>query len=149
MIRSRPFKLIGLVAAIALTAAACGRDGREKPASTGLPLGSDTTAATGGGGDGNRAGGSPTQLTLVAENIAFDTETLTAPVGEEVTIEYDNRDDVPHNLHILTEDGEEPATEIETGPVTQTLTFTIDEAGSYTYVCDVHPQQMTGTLQVS
>lgn len=64
----------------------------------------------------------PRSSPLVDENIAFDTETLTSPVGEEVTIEYDNRDDVPHNLRILTEDGEEPATEIETGPVTQTLT---------------------------
>ena len=34
------------------------------------------------------------------------------------------------------------------GPVTQELTFTLDEPGEVTYVCDVHPAMMRGTITV-
>lgn len=40
-------------------------------------------------------------------------------------------------------------TEIESGPVVQTLTFTAPAEGSFTFVCDVHPAQMVGTLTVT
>ena len=40
------------------------------------------------------------------------------------------------------------STVITSGPVTQTLTFTINEAGTYTFQCDVHPDVMNGTLTV-
>ncbi|MBW3579765.1 MAG: cupredoxin domain-containing protein [Actinobacteria bacterium] len=64
-------------------------------------------------------------------------------------MDYDIRDEVPHNLHIVTDNDEEPKTEVQNGPAIQTLSFTNDKPGSYTYVCDVHPQQMKGTLTVS
>lgn len=123
--------LLAVIGGIVLTAAACGGD--DDPALSGSP--EETTSAT--------------RLTLVAEDVAFDTNVLTAPAGEEVTMEYDIRDVVPHNLHIITDSGEEPKTEVQAGPAMQTLTFTIDKPGSYTYVCDVHPEQMKGTLKVS
>lgn len=90
-----------------------------------------------------------TSATIVGENISFDTVSLTVPAGEEVTITFDNRDDgVPHNLHIQAGAQEDVQTEIMAGPVIQTLTFTIDEPGTYVYVCDVHPGLMEGTIIV-
>ena len=66
------------------------------------------------------------------------------PAGVEITATIDNRDaDMPHNLHVKSSG--DPKTELENGPVTQTLRFTVDEAGAYEFVCDAHPN-MSGTL---
>ena len=127
---TRRLMLVALLVVVVFTASACGSD--DDPALSGAP--EETTSGT--------------SLTLVAEDVAFDTKVLTAPAGEEVTVEYDIRDEVPHNLHIITDSGEDPKTEVQTGPTMQTLTFTIDKPGSYTYVCDVHPDQMKGTLKL-
>ncbi|MGH9176975.1 MAG: cupredoxin domain-containing protein [Acidimicrobiales bacterium] len=132
-----------LMAAIALLAAACGGD-------------SDPPDAAGGGGPGvsstTSAGAAPTPapaaatLELSAENIAFSVSTLAAEAGR-VTISFDNLDEgTPHNLHV-TGDGVDERTDIEPGPVTQRLALTL-APGTYRYVCDVHPQQMTGELTV-
>jgi plastocyanin len=131
MHRTRRLTLLAVLVVVVLTAAGCGSD--DDPALSGAP--EETTSGT--------------TLTLVAEDIAFNTNMLAAPAGEEVSLEYDIRDEVPHNLHIITDSGEEPKTEVQAGPAMQTLTFTIDKPGSYTYICDVHPEQMKGTLQVS
>lgn len=100
-------------------------------------------AACGGDDDGDSAGDSDTptpattgstEITLVAENITFDQTELTIAAGQEVTITYDHRDaDESHNLHIFAEDEGDFVTEIEVGPVTQTLTFTISTPGTYTF----------------
>lgn len=83
-------------------------------------------------------------IELSAQNIAFSNTELSASAGE-VTITFDNRDDgVPHNLH-LTGTGVDEATDIETGPATQQLRVRL-EPGTYTFVCDVHPQQMRGEV---
>jgi plastocyanin len=41
------------------------------------------------------------------------------------------------------------ATAVATGPVQQTLSLGALAAGSYSFKCDVHPQQMNGTLVVA
>ncbi len=109
-------------------------------------------ACSGGGasgGDGTTtpaAGGSGTSLTLVGENISFDKTQLTAPAGQEVTITFENRDNgISHNLQVTGPSGP-IATDIEAGPVTQTLILTIDEPGTYTFLCVVHPSAMVGEL---
>lgn len=91
-------------------------------------------------------------LTLVGINNTFEPEELGAPAGS-VTIEFDNRDGgVVHNVHVF--DGDEAddetlaETELEVGPVIQTLTFDA-EPGEYFFQCDAHPTTMTGTLTVS
>jgi plastocyanin len=90
-----------------------------------------------------------TQLTLTAKNIAFSTTKLEVPAGKDVTITYENQDNaVPHNLHIQAGAAGDFKTEIVAGPTQQTLTFNISQPGTYTFVCDVHPAQMTGTLVV-
>jgi len=120
------------LATFALVVAACSSGGVGSEDRT-------TTPADGGGG---------TSLTLVGENISFDTTTLTAPAGQEVTITFENRDGgIRHNLQIIGPSGP-IATDIEAGPVTQTLNFTIDEPGTYTFLCQVHPIAMVGDLVI-
>lgn len=86
-----------------------------------------------------------TEFTIVAENSKWDLERVVVPAGQEVTATIDNRDDgIPHNLHVKSPG--DPKTELEDGPVTQMLRFTIDDAGSYEFVCDAHPK-MTGTIE--
>lgn len=126
-----------LLTAITLLAAACGKDDAP-PAASGDP---NTTSTAAGGDDG--AG----TIELVGKDIAFDRTELTAPAGS-VTITFDNQDEgTPHNLHV-TGGGVDEKTDIEPGPATQTLQVDL-EPGAYTYVCDVHPQQMTGDLEVT
>lgn len=87
-----------------------------------------------------------TAFTIIAENIQWDRDRVVVPAGREVTATIDNRDrGIPHNLHIKSPG--DPKTELENGPVTQTLRFTIDEPGTYDFVCDAHTN-MTGTIEV-
>jgi plastocyanin len=96
-----------------------------------------------GGAAGERA-----EVELGARDITFDETEIEVPAGE-ITITFDNEDDgVSHNLHVMA-GADDFATEIEPGPITQTLTFTIEEPGTYTFICDVHPTQMTGDLIVT
>ena len=89
------------------------------------------------------------ERTIIGENISFDHELVTASVGEEITLTFDNRDaDIPHNLHVQAGPEGDFRTEIAPGPVTQTLVLTINTPGRYPFVCDVHPAQMKGTLVV-
>jgi len=132
---------LGIVlAAIALVATACGGDSDPPgPVADGATTGPRATT-----GPADAAG---KVLELSAENIAFSTSSLEAGAGE-VTIRFANNDDgVPHNLHV-TGGGVDEKTDIEPGPVTQRLEMTLP-SGAYSYVCDVHPQQMTGQLTIA
>lgn len=89
---------------------------------------------------------------VAAENVAFDTETITVPAGAEVTVEFENRDDgIPHNIAVYTDVSATQAIfvgEIVTGPGRATYTFTApSEPGTYFFRCDVHPS-MNGAFVV-
>lgn len=87
--------------------------------------------------------------TITAEDTAFDTDRLTVPTGEPLNITFVNNDeDVPHNLSISGPGGFSAKTEIFRGSEaeSETLSFTLEAPGSYTFVCDVHPDQMQGTI---
>ena len=69
-----------------------------------------------------------------------------------MTIELDNQDQsIPHNFHLFR--GSDPTAEsvgmtpVIAGPVVKTLDVQLD-AGQYFFHCDVHPNQMKGTLVV-
>jgi len=86
------------------------------------------------------------RVTLVADDIRWDTGCLEAEPGALV-IEVDNRDDgVNHNVH-LPDHPESPATDLEPGPSRQELAVTV-EVGDYEYICDIH-SNMVGTLTVT
>jgi len=90
---------------------------------------------------------------IAAENVAFDTETITVPAGAEVTVNFENRDGgVPHNVAVYRDSSATEAIfvgEIVTGPAQVTYTFTApSEPGTYFFRCDVHPS-MNGAFVVA
>jgi len=96
-----------------------------------------------------------TNETSQDEPMAFTTNTLTAPAGTLVRVEYMNDSNVPHNIAFFQgSDASAPriaATEVGTGPDDlQVVEFVPpSEPGSYYFHCDVHPTLMTGTLEVT
>jgi plastocyanin len=128
------------LAVLVLVVSACGGDDdlAAVPVSGGSAT-SETTRSTSAAAE---------ELVVNAEDIAFDVDRIEVAVGEAVTVTFNNNDtDIPHNFHVEA-GGVDAKTDIAPGPDTQTLEFTIDEAGNYTFICDVHPQ-MTGALVAS
>jgi plastocyanin len=100
-------------------------------------------------GDGSPGGGCKDadggRVTLVADDLRWDTDCLRAPAGA-LTIEVDNRDEGQnHNVHLPTAPGS-PATDLEQGLSRQELEVDLT-TGSYEFICDIHPN-MVGTLTV-
>ena len=90
---------------------------------------------------------SGTVVTESALNIAFETKDLKAPAGAPFQIEFDNKDaGIPHNIAIKDASGSDVFTgEIFPGVAVKTYDIPALPAGSYTFVCTVHPN-MTGTI---
>ena len=110
------------------------------------------TGSTGGGGGGNGGGGGGEAVTVTAQNVAFDTDTIELPADTESTITFDNQDSgVPHNIAIFTDDTLSEDLfrgETITGPDTIDYPIPPLEAGEYCFHCDVHPD-MNGTVIVA
>jgi plastocyanin len=92
---------------------------------------------------------SPSDLTLVARNIQFDEDALTA-AGTSFVLIYQNDDDgIEHNLHVLGPHGEtvcHPAA--FAGVANQAYAFSSLDPGVYTFHCDLHLAAMQGRLTV-
>ena len=93
-------------------------------------------------GGGDTGGG----LSVVAENIAFDTDTLNLTAEAENSISFENKDSVEHNISIYPDADAGLAFadaifegEVFTGPDSREYTFEGPEAGEYHFQCDVHP----------
>jgi plastocyanin len=87
---------------------------------------------------------------ISARNILFDTDHLEAPAGQGWVLVFANNDaGVPHNVEILDSQGASVFRgDVVTGPTTVSYQIPALPAGSYKFLCDVHPT-MTGTLTVS
>jgi len=100
--------------------------------------------------------GPVTELTIIAKNIKWNTDTLTAPAGSTVKLNIDNQDNaIPHNFSLYASEqaalsGEKPltTTKIQSGPLQESVVFNAPAAGTYFFRCDVHPTAMTGTFVV-
>lgn len=106
----------------------------------------------------NRSGGpaatpvaGATELSISAKDIRFSTDRLEAPADRPITITFNNEDTgVFHNLAVYQVTGEliGQRTDLEKGPVVQTLILPALPVGSYPFKCDVHPTTMVGTLEI-
>jgi plastocyanin len=131
--RSPPAALVALVAVLALLLTGCGGDDGGGGGGAGRSVGTDDEPVS--------------EFTIVAEDLRFDLDRVVVPAGEEVTATIENRDDgIGHNLSVALADGE-AKTEVEAGPVTQTLRFTVPEPGEHDFVCDPHAASMRGVVR--
>lgn len=114
--------------AAATLATACSSGGAPAESSDG---GAPTESSAGGG---NSAAGA-----VSVEDFAFDPESTSVAVGDEVTWTVaDGASD-----HTVKFDDEES----DTLAAGDTYSRTFDEAGEFEYICGIHPQ-MTGTVTV-
>ncbi|HVL28806.1 MAG TPA: cupredoxin domain-containing protein [Acidimicrobiales bacterium] len=94
---------------------------------------------------------SGTTVAVVASGTAFNSRCLAAPANQAFTINFDNRDNLPHNIAILESHSAATALarlEVVPGPGTQTLNVGPLRPGQYAFHCDVHPQLMSGVFVV-
>lgn len=114
-----------------------------------------STPADTGGDDTDSTGGGTVAVTgaaaaLSAADLAFDANVIEAPAGEAFTITFTNNDTVPHNVAIYSEKGGEEIVKgevIDAGATTEVQVDALD-AGEYYFVCDIHPDDMSGRVVV-
>ena len=119
------------------------------------PEAEETPAAEETATPGTAAGGGGEEVTidLVAENIAFDTDTITVPAGARVIVNFTNEDNVVHNLSVYETSAAQNAFfvgDLITGPGAE-ITYEFDapeEPGTYYFQCDPHALQMNGEFIV-
>jgi mono/diheme cytochrome c family protein/plastocyanin len=132
----------------------------QSPAASGAAGSPGTSAAptSSPGASGNPApsgqvGQSPVpaggQVQITAQGIQFTTTSVEAPAGKAFPILFDNQDaGTPHNVDIQDSSGTSVFKgTIFPGVAQQTYNVPALQAGTYKFVCDVHPN-MTGTLTV-
>jgi plastocyanin len=150
-------RLVALAAVSALMLVGCGggNDDKADPLAAGTPT---TMAGMGAGEHTDHAGNvtsncSPagTTLTITASGTKFNTDCLAAPASQPFMVNFDNKDNLSHNLTILESHS---ATEalfdagIISGPGIKTLSVPALKAGTFAFHCKIHPGQMSGTFVV-
>jgi plastocyanin len=142
--------------AAAALASACGESPAPPFTAGGLPPASPDAGAP-GGAVAVDASCSPvgTSLQISAQSMAFDTTCLAAPAGRALTIHFENREAVPHNLSIFTADPMQDRSarvlfrgEVIVGPRSVDYAVGALPAGVYHFHCDLHPTQMSGAFVV-
>ena len=135
--RSAP---LGLAAALVLALAACA------PADDGGTGGTPGDGGT-GGGMATVSGGA---VEITADDLAFDADVIEAPAGQAFTITLVNDDSALHNISVYVEEDGETIVQGEYIGEGETDVVEVPalEPGEYFFVCDLHPEQMTGTLVV-
>jgi plastocyanin len=154
MIRIKQFMFVGLIlllvfsgacSSASTTTTATTSTTTSQPASTTFTPTTSTSITT------TTTAGQHVVITLVAQNMAFDTGTIMASVGGLVTINFDNKDNVPHNFALYTDSGAQTMIfkgQVVTG-TTIVYNFTAPTTpGTYFFRCDVHPSAMTGSFIV-
>ena len=120
--------------------------GTGAPGASGAPSGSGAPAGSGG----PPASGVTGDVTLEAKGVAFVQTTWTGPAGKPFTIAFDNEDPgTPHNVEI--QDGTGAVVfkgDIFNGVATKIYQVPALTAGSYKFLCIVHPTAMTGTATI-
>jgi len=121
--------------------------GAEEHAEAAPPAAEEGAPAEGTGGPVTNGG------TIVAQDVQFTSDTIELAAGEEVSITFDNADQLQHNVAIYANEADADA---QQNPIFQgetitgtSITYEFDalESGEYVFQCDVHPA-MRGTVIV-
>jgi mono/diheme cytochrome c family protein len=130
------------------------RDTTYKPEPSATPV-PDCYLGDGGGatqGPAPTLGPDAPTFTIIGLNITFDVKTLEVPANTPFAINFDNQDPagVQHNIDIRDATGQTlQDTPLIDGGQKTTYVYTGLPAGTYTFICKVHPiPNMTGTLTV-
>jgi plastocyanin len=131
-----------LLACLALGLVACGGDDDEDGGGGGGGGGAAATTEEPAGGGG---GGGGTEVSM--ESIQFMPKEISVSAGETIT--FVNNESVPHDVH--KESG--PGDDFASGPPGgmqegDTFELTLDQPGTYEYVCQVHAPGMAGSITV-
>jgi len=125
---------------------------KPEPSATPFP---DCWSGSAGGGTPAPAaslGPGATVVKLTAASISYDPKTLAAPAGKAFGIDFNQQDSGVggHNVEIRDSGGAVLFKgEVLTDPGETTYTVPALAAGTYTYICSIHPiPAMTGTLTV-
>ncbi|MBI3752342.1 MAG: cytochrome c oxidase subunit II [Chloroflexi bacterium] len=93
-----------------------------------------------------------TTLQLTAQNIQFDKTSLEVAAGQPFVIDFKNMDPagVQHDVDIRQSDGTTVVVDLQTtdGGKESQYQYQALPAGTYTFICSVHPSIMHGTLTV-
>ncbi len=135
----------------AASGAAPSAPGSAAPASatpSGAPASAGTSAAPASAAPSS-GGGTGTTIKLLASGIQFDQTALSAPANAPFQIAFTNNDaSIMHNVAITSSAGSQVFVgDFVTGVASVTYSVPALPAGTYTFVCQVHPS-MTGTLTV-
>ena len=129
-------------------------DGKYQPAPSATPVPACWSGSGGGGTQAPAASVPPDAVArdLVAQGFAFDIKELQIDADKPFAINLDNQDPagVDHNVQITETDGTNIADpDPIDGGTTTTYVYEPLPAGTYTFICRVHPiAAMTGTLTV-
>jgi plastocyanin len=89
--------------------------------------------------------------TLVAADLQFSTDEIRLQAGEDATIEFDNQDEVQHNLAIYEDDSAQQDIFVGEYVTGASITYEFgapEDPGTYFFRCDAHPTDMTGEVTV-
>jgi plastocyanin len=137
-----------IVAALSVVGlAACGSSSGSDNSTTAASTPASTTPA--GGGNASAGGSTVDISTPSGGTLAFDQKDVSAKAGT-VTIDFDNKQPVPHDVKVEDSSGKElGGTDLTTSG---TATATVDvQPGTYTFFCSVPGHReagMEGTLTV-
>jgi plastocyanin len=136
-----------------------GQPSGQPPAGGGQPSGGAQPPSATPPSGGQPSGGAPAPsgpVDVTAQNLAFNTTSISLPAGGQDTIHFTNDDaGVPHNIVIFSAD---PSTDPNaktlftgapvTGPGSTDYTFKAPPPGQYFFHCEFHPDTMKGTVTV-
>jgi plastocyanin len=126
--------------ALALVVAGCGDDDDDGGGGGGAET-TEQPAGGGGGDDGGGGGGGGGGTEVSMEDISFQPAEVTVSAGDTVT--WTNNDSAGHDVTADSFSSGEPGA-LANG---DTFEHTFEEAGTFDYVCTVHPG-MEGTVVV-
>ena len=143
-------RLVALAAVSALFLVGCGGESDDTDPLAGGPPASQDAHADHAGNATSHCEPSGTTLTLTASGTKFNTDCLAVAANQAFKINFDNKDQLTHNIQIL-QSHSASDTMFDAGIVPaglKTLDVPALKAGTFAFHCKFHPGQMSGTFIV-